>query len=301
MDMDLFLLNKLSQLKGGGAGGGGEATGYLLSSETASKNPFYSVYATNSRYGYDGLEWDSSLPSGSFSTSAQYGSQNQRDIFFAPAELIDRQSSDKRYNATMENRSANQTSNRLSSGRYRTEDSINQLAHQIRYHDNYGSFGNRIIFLRNPTASTISSTLYWQFSCRYSHSHDGACVIQYTPNNTSLTGTTDVNMSTVWTYTSDTWNNDAGYGFTLQPYQTKAYVLCNTFHYYTGTDNGYHIYENNSFYNFQNLVNNGIETDLKCTAAYLGLRRSDWTGNNTNTDIVNFFKSAGEVYGDHEV
>ena len=73
MDMDLFLLNKLSQLKDGNTGGGGAAGGYLIAPHDSTKTnfstnriPFYSVYSTNGRYAYDNGEWSSSNHYSSF-------------------------------------------------------------------------------------------------------------------------------------------------------------------------------------------------------------------------------------------
>lgn len=307
MDMDLFLLNKLSQLKDGNSGGsGGPSGGYLISPHDSSKTnfstnrqPFYSVYSTNARYAYDNGEWSSSSQSGNFSTSAQYGHQDQRQIFFAASENLDRQSNNKFFNATMENRGYTNSSGRIYHSLYKNC-GINQLTHVIRYHDNYPSFGSNIVFLKNPTESTISTTLYFQFSCRYSHSYDGACLIEYTPNNTVYSQVTSVNKNTMWTYTSNTWWTTSSVSINIGAGQTRAYVLCNGFYYYTGTDNGYWVYEGNNWYNTHVPINAGLVIDNKATQHYLCNRVANYNGNDGNdSDLVTFWKSLGETFGDN--
>ena len=306
MDMDLFLLNKLSQLKDGNTGGGGAAGGYLIAPHDSTKTnfstnriPFYSVYSTNGRYAYDNGEWSSGNHYSSFSTSAQYGAPDRRAIFFAASEAFDRASANRYYNTTMESRGCTNSSQRLYHSVYKTC-GINQLTHVIRYHDNYASFGNNIVFLRNPTASTINSTLYWQFSCRYSHSHDGACLIEYTPNNTAYSQVTDVSHTAPWQYTSSSWWTTASHSFSIAPYQTKAFVLCNSFQYYTSTDNAYWVYEGNNWYNTHIPINAGLVIDNKATQHYLCNRVANYNGNEAqNNDLVTFWKSLGETFGDN--
>ena len=306
MDMDLFLLNKLSQLKDGNTGGGGAAGGYLISPKDSTttnydigRTPFYSVYATNARYAYDGQEWSSSNSQGSFSTSGQYGASDRRCIFFAAREEMDRSGNNKYYNACAEGRSQHQSSQRLY-GSVRYHSGIGCMRHQTRYHDNYGTFGTRIVFLRNPTNSAISTDLYYQYSCRYSHSHDGACLIEYTPNNTAYSQVTAVSHSTVWTQYGDQWHGTGNYGITIQPNETRAYVLCNTFGYWTSTSNGYLIWETNGFYRTHDPINAGLVIDLKATQHYLCNRQANYNGNDgSDADLVTFWKSLGEAFGDN--
>lgn len=306
MDMDLFLLNKLSQLKDGNSGGGGAAGGYLIAPHNSNKTnfstnrrPFYSVYGNNGRYAYDNGEWGGSNHYTSFSTSAQYGATDQRAIFFAACEGFDNSSGNRYYNTTMENRGHSNSSQRLYHSIYKTC-GINQLTHVLRYHDNYAPFGNNIVFLRNPTASTINCDLYWQFSSRYSHSHDGACVIEYTPNNTAYSQVTSVAKTTKWTYQSNTWTTTGSTSIEIAPYLTKAFVLCNSFMYYTNTDNGYWVYESNNWYNTHTITNAGLVIDNKATQHYLCNRVANYNGNlNQDNDLVTFWKSLGETFGDN--
>lgn len=304
MDMDLFLLNKLQQLKAGNTGGADVASsGYLLETDTQAIQPWYSIYATNSRYGFDGAEWSSNIPTGDWSTSMQYGGRNQKDLFFGPSENVDLYSSNKYYNATVESRGSNHSSG-LYSGIYECEHGINSMTHQLRYQDDWPPFGMRIVFLRNPTPNTINTTLYWQFSSRYNRAHNGASLVEYTPNQNPYTDVTSISMNTKWSYTSDTWYTDNNTSISIGGYQTRAYILCNSFHYWSSTDNGYYMYEGNNFYNIQVPLNAGLEIDLKATAAYQGLRRPDYSGGSGSgdtSDIVKFWNSIGEVYGNNEV
>jgi hypothetical protein len=308
MDTDLFLLNKLSKLKDGNSGGGGGvAGGYLISPKNPSTNnyhvrkkPFYTVYSTNTRYAYDGQEWASSNAQGSFSTAAQYGASDRRAIFFAGREEMDRSRDDKIYNHTHGGRSRHNTSQKLQ-GSLRHHCGINQMQHIGRWHDNYGSFGTRLLFLRNPTDSNVSANLYWQHSTRYTHSHDGSCLIEYTPNNTAYSNVSGVAHSTIWSYTSDNWHGQSDVQITLTPGQTRAFALCTNFMYYTNTNNGYLIWETNSFHRTNDTLDSGLEIDLKATQHYLCNRQPNYTGSDSgNQDLITFWKSLGEAFGDNE-
>ena len=308
MDMDLFLLNKLSQLKDGNSGGGGgTAGGYLLSPKDSTtpnwdigRTPFYSVYSTNGRYAYDGQEWASSNAQNSFSTHAAYGATDQRAIFWAGREEMDRSQSNKYYNSTMEARSMHMSSQRLY-GSVRYHSGVGTMRHQTRWHDNYGSFGVRLVFLRNPTENTISSNLYFQHSTRYSHTHDGSCLIEYTPNSTQYSQVTGVSRSTRWQYTGDTWHSNDNISISIAPKQTKAFALCTNFGYWTSTSNGYLIWETNVYSNTHVPMNAGLQCDLKATQHYLCNRNANLNGNdNSDSDLITFWKSLGEAFGDNE-
>ena len=306
MDMDLFLLNKLSQLKDGNTGGGGAAGGYLISPKDSTttnydvgRTPFYTVYANNARYAYDSQEWAGSNNQGNFSCATQYGASDRRAIFFAAREEMDRSRNDKYYNACMEGRSQHQSSQRLY-GSVRYHSGIGTMRHQSRYHDNYGSFGARIVFLRNPTSSNINANMYYQFSSRYSNSHDGSSLVEYTPNNTAYSQVTAVSHTAKWSYTSSTWHGNNNVSITIEPNQTRAYVLCNTHQYWTSTSNGYLIWETNGFYNTHHLTNAGLVCDLKATQHYLCNRQANYNGNDgSDADLVTFWKSLGEAFGDN--
>lgn len=308
MDMDLFLLNKLSQLKGGNSGGGGgPAGGYLIQPKDAtypnydmSRTPFYSVYSNNSRYAYSNQEWSSSNAQQNFSTYAAHGAPDQRAIFFAGREEMDRSQNTKYYNGTMEGRALHHSSQRLY-GSVRYHSGIGQMMNQTNYHDNYGSFGVRLVFLRNPTDSTISTNLYFQHSTRYSHTYDGSCLIEYTPNSTQYSQVTGVSKSTRWTYTSSTWSGSSNISISVGPKQTKAFALCTNYNYWTNTSNAYLIWETNAYYNTHVPIDAGLQCDLKATQHYLCNRVANYNGNdNSDNDLITFWNSLGEAFGDNE-
>jgi len=304
MDMDLFLLNKLSQLKDGNSGGGNaSAMGAYLSNDASINTnnnyaPIASIYSNNCRASSPTETWSSSMPFGNFYT---YNSDDNSKInrFFMAKERVS-ENLNARYHMH-----SDESGHEALGGIQWADGRAVGCAHFIQQHNHntsYSPFITRIMFIKNTTVSDITWNPHVQFSCKYASGHDGASHTYYMPNAANYSEVTSVQMVTNWQYTSNTWNGTASTGnITIPAGRTVALVLQNSLQEWTSTYNVYWIYGHSIFYNLATMPA-GLRCDLKATLAYQTMRDvTSYSGGNgyTATDIVKFFNNIGTVYGDN--
>ena len=115
----------------------------------------------------------------------------------------------------------------------------------------------QVIPVRNPTGSSITSTLTWLFTA-YSNTYGGAALGVYTPNASTYSGASGGTWTQLFgqetsakTTTSQT--------FTIPAY-TTVLVMGNSSHYYSTT---YQFQDYNIFYGLNTLTSAGLVCDMR--------------------------------------
>ena len=305
MDMDLFLLNKLQQLKdGGSSSSGGSGASFLDNTDalttTDRLKPIATVVGTNNRGSGPGYNWSSNLPEGTFYVRMD-NSESQHWGFFAPRQKVDMDSGGS---GAYYNTNTNMQDNENYSGiEWASDDFIGHpiMSPSQNWSSSYTPFISRIMFLRNTNNTSTSCNVDSYYSSYWSSGYDGTCLMLYTPNSQNFTDVTDISMSRRWEYTNNTWINNTGTTFTIPARTTVAVILYNSVGQWTSFSNGNWLYHFNGFYNLRNTFTNGIECDLRATEAYAKMSDNsmqDNVGNNSN--IVKFFNNVGRMYGNWE-
>ena len=298
MQTDLFLLNKLSQIKDKLSGGGGEAIpGYLPVDSTIEPvqddRPMVSIHSTNTRGSNPSGTWNSALNGTNF---AVY-SHDYRGFFF-PSQSTIQNSVHAFQSAQDPNHHEATTGVAWASGGMTGSD---LFIDSQNYSTSYSPIMSRIMFIKNTTDAAISWTPYVYYSSQYSSGYDGVSATVYTPNNPNFTDVTSVARNNVHTYTSTAWRaTSACSAISIPANTTIAITLLNSCNSWTNTYNIYWVYGHNGFYNLQSMPA-GLECDLKATQAYLTMRVSDYSSDTTKTeaDVVKFFNYVGNIYGNN--
>jgi hypothetical protein len=305
MDMDLFLLNKLSQLKDGpSSSSGGSGSAFLDNTDTVVSaerlKPIATVVAQNQRGSGPGYNWTSSLPIGSFYTRGS-NSESVQAIFFAPRAKVDMQ---KNQNGAYRNVTASTQNNGSPNGLEFAGDRFVGspiMGGNQNWDSSYSPFISRIMFLRNTTPQSRSVDVNSYFSVKYQSGHDGAALILYTPNAENFTDVTSVTSTIQWDKSGSGWIDSQGTTISIPAKRTVAVVLCNTCHNWTGFNNGEWTYNFNGFYALNNTITNGVECDMKATEAYAKMCDSSFVQNPSgNENIIKCFNNIGRMYGNWE-
>lgn len=311
-DFNLFLLNKLAQLKNAGAGGSGGDQGQLLDTGTpataALANPTFMVQSVNLR--------TATLSS----TAGYYSSQltgystfqphtdnvaNNTVSFFGAGGLVNPYTT---MDAACENTTGYNASRMphqmLLFGDY-------YLLGTDHYQNAVGSHSTSytpimygIMFVKNTTDTAITRTLYSSMSVQGNSSYQYASVAYFTPNAANYGDVTDVTYTRVANQTSNDTNWTSGNSITVPAKTTVAVVMYNSCYYNTGIYNGHQVEYRQRFYNLHTFFNNtaDLQCDAKATLAYLTLKDGDFSGAKATdySDITRFYNNIATVYGENE-
>lgn len=312
MDMDLFLLNKLDQIKNGGGGTTpiGGAVSRMLSTDdsvtpTDVQKPIATVFSTYNRASTVSDTWSNTNATDSLYTYA--GGGNHWQHFWLPLGYNSHfdsstQNYETQYNDKMDYADHDAGCHGLVFAD-RGVSGVMQMGTVQNYNSSYNAFGSRIMFLKNTTTSSITRNLYFFYSSYWSSGYDGAGVRVFTPNSANFDAVTSVTETNAWSYTSNTWLGSTSCSITIPAQTTIAVVLSNTFNNWTSVNNQQWIYGHNGFQNLDSTVYGGIECDLKATEVYLSTANYDYTRSTSTAEernnIVKFFNHLGRVYGNY--
>ena len=316
MDMDLFLLNKLAQLKGTGGSTQTADNSALLDSTdrwepTVSTNPVYSVFsmvprtaAISSTEAY----WSSTLSSNGTYQPANTSYQSRH--FWGASSALNMHPTTT---AAAKQNSPWHKNSTLDYG-LQFASSMDDMVY-IDVHDATGSYSTtyppmafRIMFVRNNTDASLTKTFYTRSSVQASNAYSYSGLYQYTPNAANFSEVTDVSGSLINSYTSGNNEINQSHSVTIPAKTTIALVAMSTFYQYTGIYNGSNGETVNGFYNLDAAFNADPSTDISCDpkATLMYMQYTDFdlsTTDSANTDlshIVRFFNKVGEIYGDNE-
>lgn len=162
------------------------------------------------------------------------------------------------------------------------------------YYDNATSYGGvtwRVLPIRNTTATSISTTVYFSYSSY--DTYNGASCGTFTPSGTSslYSAQTGGTWSQGYTNTSNTISN-ASMSITV-PANTTILVMLNTSHNYQTT---YYFDESNSFHNLSTTFSTGLICDLRMLNT-LAMARSLSNGQTTAYPHT-MYTSCATLFGD---
>lgn len=112
----------------------------------------------------------------------------------------------------------------------------------------YADFFSGLMYIKNPTASTVTVNIYNHFANYWSSGHDGSSCTVYLPNASTKAATTGVSIQQVWSKTSGNSLYDGSGSFSLPAGRTAAVVCQNTCMYHTSYSNGIH-YTGHQYWN----------------------------------------------------
>ena len=307
MDMDLFLLNKLSQIKDANKGGNtaGLIPAMLRNDDgvqpTDTNKPIASIWSTNTRSSSPTNTWSTSLNGTNF-YAYDNGTASRFIKFFAPAAGIN-DSNAPNYRMHCDSMSHDATRGIAFAGGATM--GVTQMCPSQSWNTSYSQLMFRIMFVKNVTDAAISFTPYVWYSNHWSSGYDGASLTYYVPNAANYADVTGITTSAGMSSTTAAWStNTAGSAFTVPARSTVALVLTNTQPQWTSTYSISWTYQNNGFYNLQAMPT-GLECDLKATLAYATMRDSNFLQTNANnfeeSDVVKFYNNIATLYGENEV
>lgn len=313
MDMDLFLLNKLDQLKNSGSSSGGSAQGQLLDSSQGEPSynyaPTFMVQNVNLRTALSSSQegYYSSALSGGYSTFTPYNNTVAENTvaFFGASGMVNPYSGSgpAGENSTGYNAATIPHQKLLFGDVYRMGTDHYQNAvgsHSTSYTPiMYGT-----VFVKNTTDAAITRTFYTRMSVEANSGYQYANVGYFTPNAATYGGVTDMTYTRVANQTGNDTNWTSGNSITVPAKTTVAVVLYNSCYYDTGIYNGHQVAYRQTCYNLQSFFTQAkdLVCDTKATLAYLTLKDGDFSGAKATdySDIVRFYNNIANVYGENE-
>jgi hypothetical protein len=272
--MDLYLLNELNKLESGVSRG--SAVGALLPSSAdgtilQGKECWASIVRHNDRNQQDNVGFTSSGPNSTW--YAYMGDAD--DAEFALASALHQ---DHMYGGTTAR------SNYYNGGVKRmvfgdgAKVGTAGLAHGKD--SSYMGFTTNVLFVKNPTASDITATVYTHFSSYWNSGYEGSGCWTAIPNSTNKAATT----SLAWTQKFQTTSNSTGttnsFSQSFPAGKTVALVLNASDYYWTGTTYNYYMTRDTWFYNTQFMTAAGLVCDLEMaqTAYMARIYGSNYSG-----------------------
>lgn len=306
MDFDLFLLNKLSQIKDkrSGPSSAGVMPAMLPNDDSVEANkeekPLATIWNTTCRSSTPTQTWNNSLNGENF-YAYDNGTSSRFQKFFMPA-VSSAESSTATYNMRTDSLSHDVTQGIQFAGAGTC--GVQQFNPSQNYNTSYSPVMTRIMFIKNTTDAAISYTPYFWCSSQWSSGYDGASLTYYVPNSDTYSGVTGVNTSSGWSYQSSSWIVQTnGSALSIPANTTVALVLTNSCNSWTSTYSIHWVYQHSGFYNLQAMPQ-GLECDLKATLAYATMRDDDYLEVNANrfteSDIVKFYNNVGLLYGENQ-
>lgn len=271
--MDLYLLNELNKLESGASSGA--AVGAFLPATAdgtiaQGEECWAMVTRVNDRQQQDNNNWSSSSP---YTTFYAY-LNGSNDAEFAFSSALDMPSMYS--GATSPNPYYNGSSKRIifANGSWIGTDNIRHSPNG----SNYSHMTTGLMFVKNPTATDITVTLYANCSSQ-SGSYDGCGVMVGTPNNTDKSLVTGLTWTNLWTYTSSTTSASNSFTLTVPANKTVVVLVNASSYYWTGTTYNHYYTNRCALYGLTALKGAGLVCDLEMTQTAMQARI---TGQNYN-------------------
>lgn len=168
---------------------------------------------------------------------------------------------------------------------------VREMDYQNNATGDYSGCTWQVIPVRNPTGSSITSTISWAFSS-YNSTYGGACLGVYTPNASTYSGAGSGGSFTQLYGSESSTKTSTSQSLTV-PAGTTVLVMGNSSHYYTTT---YQFQDWNLFYNLHTLTSAGLVCDMRMLKA-LELGRGYY---NTYTTYFPYttYNACAVIFGD---
>lgn len=259
--MDLYLLNELNKLESGSSGGA--AVGALMparadGTDLAGKNTWAMVTKHNNRNQQDNISFSSSS---SYTTWYAYISTTQ-DAEWAFSYVLDQ----PHMYSGLTSRSNNYHNGSHKQVVFSDGGKVGKggISHG-KSGAGYSGFTTGAVFVKNPTQSDITVTVYTQTSGYWNNGYEGSGCNVGTPNNTDKAAVTGLSWSSKFTSTTNTTGQNQSFSVTFPAGKTVVLLLNSSDYYWTGTTYNYYFVRNNHFYNLETLSNAGLVCDLEMT------------------------------------
>ena len=299
--MDLYILNEVNKLKGGGApSSAGPASIGQYGLETSpdpdypSLSSWVSFYSENRRYHSDSNRWDSGFPGlGTF--YVYVNGVNDMLLGFWNSTG---------HPSTNEHPSGGDQMSHLTHCQA-THNTLGQSTHTQTMHsgNDYSPWSSNLMWVRNPTDSNIVATIGFQHSEYWNNGYEGASLSTFTPNSTDYSGVTTVQPLNIYNHTGNSDpNRTANVDLTFPANKTIAVLGMANSLWWTNSSSGGLTFNANQFYNLQNLQNAGLHCDQQMSQVYAQYQnygyRSDKYSNNSNNSIYRMYNDCGAIFGD---
>ena len=165
-----------------------------------------------------------------------------------------------------------------------------EMDYQNNQTGDYAGCTWQVLPIRNPTSSTISSTLSWLYTA-YNSTYGGAALGVYTPNASTYSGASSGTWAQLFGQES---SNQSATSQTISvPAGTTVLVMGCSGHYYNTT---YQFSDRNLFYNMSTLTSSGLICDLRMLKT-LELGRSTNNGQ-TGSYPYQLYNDCAVLFGD---
>ena len=305
--MDLYLLNEINKLKGGGGSsqsGDSSSPGIYPNenpTEAEASQTIVSYSGINPRYYHQTYDWNSTHPYTGHSWHA-YDS-DWRTI--EGKWRIPHGTGFNRYNSTGMHHGNGAYSRRT---HYATKNTIGAYHMQTmsgRGGNDYQGHCVNIMFVRNTTNSDITKTVYGYYTNYWNNGYEGAAYHVYTPNHTAYSQVTRQNgsWSTPWNTSSGGGNHSSWNANTLFPAnKTVALMFCNTLSYWTNFTYHTQVRNANYFSHLDSIFDGTgqLVCDLQMSQVYSQARIPEFQNENYNNNesFFRFYNKCGAIFGD---
>jgi hypothetical protein len=252
-------------------------------------NVWGSVITDSARYNAYEYAWSSSGPWTTYYNSRATGSNTNSTTQAWNMFLGDGFPSTEDYHFYANNMDGMQSRRILYANNYRVG-FHREMYYAYNYTGDYAGCTWQVIPIRNPTGSTISSTIYWTFSA-YNSTYGGASVGTFTPNASTYSGTNSGTWNQLYGYEGQT-QTTTNQTISVPAYTTILLMGCSG-HYYNTT---YQFADWNLFWNLNTLTGAGLVCDLRMLKA-LEMGRSQSNGY-TSSYPHQIYNSAAAMFGD---
>jgi hypothetical protein len=134
---------------------------------------------------------------------------------------------------------------------------VREMDYEANSTGDYSGCTWQVIPVRNPTSSSITSTMYWALTS-YNSTYGGACLGVFTPGAATYSGASGGTFSQLYGSESST-KTSTSQPLTV-PANTTVLVMGNSSHYYSTT---YQFQDWNLFYNLHVLSSAGLVCDMR--------------------------------------
>lgn len=299
--MELYLLNRANRLSVGGGVAGGFPEVVSNTTEEMMPNSPHSIPIITTgweRQNSSDIQWDSSY--GGQQTTPNYQMDNSYNIQMAFWQALGDKTPQFSGNSSYQHSKAKCGDNSRPSlqtmllfARY---DTVGRTLYKTQYNGSSNSYSPgiaNVMFVKNPTASSISKTFRTTGTNSYGASYNGAAIAQIVPNNTVMSAVTGATYTRLATDNSNSWDTNLSATVTVPANTTIALIWTNPMKYWTSFSSGAHWHGRSYAYNLSNLFSGGLVPDHKLNAvAYQGTNTS-WT----QSEPWRVWKECGDVFG----
>ena len=296
--MDLYLLNEIQKLKGGGVSSG-SAEPMGLETAVGNVRTVKVLHGVSDRYYHQNYDWTSTINGNNYYVGGAGTPwfDGLQSLLFSTGSGVYSSGMSAGDNISMKGVLKATNNNVGMSGGYQWEG---------RAASNYGPVQCMTLAIRNPTSSDITKTVYNTGLSDWQDSYCGAGMWVYTPNAAGYSAVTSGTWTKPVSYSGQSYGYDMAVNVTVPAGKTVLVVVARTA-YYRASYSYYSQFDiSNHFYRLDELFDaDGLECDLRMTRGlhqlnFNGVEDAGYpTSASISADITHLlYNKVGEVLGD---